>query len=170
MLNRLGKAINNSDQDIAEDIFYSNKPIKIITHGWRSSADTQGVINIKNAYLEAQNVNVITLDWSSTAKSILYFWVANETMTVGGQVAGFIEELNRLYNVTSDKIHLIGHSLGAHVMGIAASKINSTVYRVTGRLKCDTQVPSFYLNKLLLVAPTITLNVFFRPRSCKTFF
>lgn len=122
-----------SDQNITEDIFYCNNPIKIITHGWRSSADKEAVTSIKNAYLEAQNMTVITVDWSCTANSILYFWVANETKTIGGEVAGFLEGLSQLYNVTSDKIHLIGHSLGAHVMGIAASKMNSTVYRVTGR-------------------------------------
>lgn len=134
LLNKRGRPISNRYQNITRDIlFNSNKPLKIITHGWRSSVDKEGVIKIKNAYLEAQNVNVITVDWSCTANSIWYFWVANETKAIGGQVASFLDGLNRLYNVSSEHFHLIGHSLGAHVMGIAASKTNGSVYRVTGR-------------------------------------
>ncbi|KAG6461123.1 hypothetical protein O3G_MSEX012436 [Manduca sexta] len=97
-----------------------------------SSTEKYSIKSIKDAYVKYRNVNVITVDWSSTADSIFYNWVANQTITIGAQIAIFLEELKKLYNVSGDQIHLIGHSLGAHVMGIAAHQSNLTIGRITG--------------------------------------
>ncbi|XP_049696506.2 pancreatic triacylglycerol lipase isoform X1 [Helicoverpa armigera] len=132
LLDERGRLANRRDVCYIKNIFILEMPLKIITHGWLSSVDANGVSSIKNAYLETKNVNVMTVDWSYTASSIFYPWAANATKTIGARIASLLDGLNKLYNVTGNQIHLIGHSLGAHVMGIAASTTSSTVHRVTG--------------------------------------
>ncbi|KAJ0175583.1 hypothetical protein K1T71_008742 [Dendrolimus kikuchii] len=127
--------LNEFAEAIIEDEKYfmlSNKCVKIITHGWRSTADQPVVELIKNAYLETKNCNVITVDWSSIADSIIYSWVANDVKTVGKKLGLFLDRLYDCYKVTGDKIHLIGHSLGAHVMGAAGNSTKLTIDRITG--------------------------------------
>lgn len=119
--------------DNTTGVMLSNAPLKIVTHGWRSTTDKTCVKDVKDAYLQVQDVNVITVDWSYTAYSIFYNWVANETKFVGKQIAVFLNGLNKYYNVTGNQIHLIGHSLGAHIMGIAASQSNLRIARITGK-------------------------------------
>lgn len=116
----------------------SNAQIKLVTHGWESSADKNAVINIKNAYLKTQDVAVIAVDWSSIANSVWYPVVAYETKMVGSHVAKFINGLNKRYNVLGSQLHLIGHSLGAHVMGNAGSETKLKVDRITGKCLWQT--------------------------------
>ncbi|KAJ2942632.1 hypothetical protein O0L34_g2100 [Tuta absoluta] len=124
---------NSTDPRILENL--RNGTVKIVTHGWESSGDRSAVIGIKDAYLNteySENYNVIAVDWGSIAESILYPIVAIQTSPVGVSVGSFIDELSKSYNISAANIHLIGHSLGAHVMGNAgdASKLN--VGRITG--------------------------------------
>lgn len=133
LLNEWAQPIQvDKNDDTSYVLTLSDKPLKIITHGWKSSVDKYGVSNIKNAYLESQQVNVITIDWSGIADSIFYHWVANETKNIGARVATFIGELHKRHNVSGKQLHLIGHSLGAHIMGIAASRSRFRIDRITG--------------------------------------
>ncbi|KOB78570.1 Vitellogenin-1, partial [Operophtera brumata] len=117
---------------IDEDINLSMLPLKVITHGWRSSVESDAVAKIRDAYLAKKNVNVVTIDWSYIANSIFYHWVANQTETIGMEITTFLNALSTRYNVSGDQVHLIGHSLGAHIMGIAAFHSNLSVDRITG--------------------------------------
>ncbi|XP_063621092.1 lipase member H-like isoform X2 [Cydia splendana] len=110
----------------------SNKPVKLVTHGWRSSIEDGMVISIKDAYLKNQDVAVIAVDWSDTANDYIYPFVVESTGQVGARVGRFLDTFCELYNVSGDRLHLIGHSLGAHLMGVAASTTNVRVGRVTG--------------------------------------
>lgn len=109
------------------------KCLKVITHGWRSTADHDSVKLIKDAYLSTKNCSVITIDWSETAGSILYNLVANEVKIIGEKVGLFLDALCNHYSLAGDMIHLIGHSLGAQVMGKAGSYSKVTVGRITGK-------------------------------------
>ena len=75
---------------------------------------------------------MITIDWRNIASSYKYLWVANETYTIGRMIGTFLDGLYEQYGVSGDQLHLIGHSLGAHVVGLAAFMTKSNVYRVTG--------------------------------------
>lgn len=110
----------------------SRVPLKMVTHGWESSADKNAVMNIKNAFLATNDVNVIAVDWSSIADSALYPIVAYQTKEVGTYIGHFLDALSDRYNVHGDQVHLIGHSLGAHIMGKAAKTSKLNVNRITG--------------------------------------
>lgn len=89
--------------------------------------------NIKNSFLREFDLNVITVDWSELAKNIVYPYAAFSTRYVGKRVAHLLNTINETYNV-SYHIHLIGHSLGAQVMGYAGMFLDGKVDRVTGNV------------------------------------
>ncbi|XP_046383603.1 pancreatic lipase-related protein 2-like isoform X2 [Ischnura elegans] len=106
-----------------------------VTHGFLSSAKAEGVTGIKNMYVHNNPFNVITVDWSKISKNPIYWVVKKQTIFVGGVVAQFLIFLNEAGYRDLGRVHLVGHSLGAHVMGIAAKEFKNetnNVGRVTG--------------------------------------
>ena len=108
-----------------------------------SHFDEQG---IKDLILEGQpnRYNVFGVDWSNGAKTINYFQAVANTRVVGAAMAHFIKKLNQYSGLKFSDIHLIGHSLGAHISGYAGERIkNPQIGRITG---LDPAGPSFYKN------------------------
>lgn len=97
-----------------------------------SAADKSAVMLIKDAYLKKYNVNIIAVDWSTISMSYNYPKVAQDTLAIGKDVGGFIDALVQKYHISGKDIHLIGHSLGAHVMGNAAYYTKENISRITG--------------------------------------
>lgn len=111
--------------------------IRVLTHGWLSSESVGWIQKIKNSLLREYDLNVITVDWSELSKNIVYPYAAFSTRYVGKRVAKLLEAVASTHNVTGHRIHLIGHSLGAQVMGYAGLFSNEKIYRVTGKYKND---------------------------------
>lgn len=84
-----------------------------------------------SAYLANTDSNVIVIDWSSYSKSLYYIDVTYKVKEIGETVS---EMLSWLYNngLKGDDVTLIGHSLGAHVMGIAGYKLEPKVKHIVG--------------------------------------
>ena len=98
-----------------DSTFDRNQPTYVLTHGWRSSPDRFQDIS-KSIKDHNPNANIILTDWSDSADNINYQQVANvTTKSVGKQLGEFLTDLG----VEPDNTNLIGHSLGAHVSGIA---------------------------------------------------
>lgn len=83
------------------------------------------------AYLTYTDSNVIIVDWSSYSMSINYIDVTYDVKRVGERVKQFISWLyaNGLRAVD---LTLIGHSLGAHVMGMAGYMLTPKVNNIVG--------------------------------------
>lgn len=62
----------------------------------------------------SEKVNVIILNWNKGASDV-YPKSAVSTRSAGRALAEFILALREIYPIDVDKIHLIGHSLGAQV-------------------------------------------------------
>lgn len=85
------------------------------------------------AYINVGGYNVITVDWSSIAKDINYAVPAELTLSVGSKIAEFLDRLIDHTKTNASDIHLIGHSLGAHVMGSCGLHLKSgKIGRITG--------------------------------------
>ncbi|KAG8226006.1 hypothetical protein J437_LFUL015932 [Ladona fulva] len=98
------------------------------------------------AYLNRSQCNVIGVDWSAIADNILYPVAKQHTVDVGIYVAKFIDFLATAGNLDISTLHLSGHSLGAHVMGIAGKNAeNGLVGRITGM---DPAGPLFTLEEV----------------------
>ncbi|KAI5746986.1 hypothetical protein M8J77_009848 [Diaphorina citri] len=105
-------------------------PTKVIVHGFVAGAETSQVTRIRDAYLLSYDTNVITVDWSifagtdidSSDQYILAIAFMNDL--VAPFLTRHIEFLTGpALNTPASHIHLIGHSLGAHLMGIVAKKV-----------------------------------------------
>ncbi|KAI5711265.1 hypothetical protein M8J75_015521 [Diaphorina citri] len=127
--------INITDVNFADElrkIWNYDVDLKIITHGWISSDASLAVANIKNAYLSKTDFNVITLDWSYTASTKNYPVPAVMTHQVGILAAEMVNKLVELNFTQYDRIHMIGHSLGAHVSGATGTYCKEKMARITG--------------------------------------
>ena len=77
-------------------------------------------------------MNVIAVDWEKGAKWPYMRAVANSRL-VGIQAAKFITFLVQMGNTGVSKIHMIGHSLGAHIAGYASQALRPLVLsRISG--------------------------------------
>lgn len=83
------------------------------------------------AYLAKSDVNVISVDWRRLAASD-YATAARGVPAIGRGVGQFLAFLNRVTGAAFTNMHLVGFSLGAHVVGNAGREIGGRAARVTG--------------------------------------
>ncbi|XP_054266985.1 inactive pancreatic lipase-related protein 1-like [Macrosteles quadrilineatus] len=111
----------------------------ILTHGFRSSGNISWVRELENTLLDIRDMNVVTCDWSKGSDGLQYIRAAVNSRVVGAQVARFISYLLENKLAVVDRIHLIGHSLGAHALSYVSAKIKN-IARLTG---LDPAQPGF---------------------------
>lgn len=97
-------------------------------HGWCQSKEKPWVSKLVQAWLNAVDCNVIVVDYSRLA-SFTYFLAVDYVPMVGKYLCSFVQGLKNAGVLGSD-ITIAGHSLGAHVAGIAGACIGDlgTIY------------------------------------------
>ncbi|XP_018398479.1 PREDICTED: pancreatic triacylglycerol lipase-like [Cyphomyrmex costatus] len=118
--------------------FDPTQPTRFITHGWKSSRNSASCTLIRDAYLQVSDYNVIVIDWSAIS-SMSYVSATRRVMAIGQFVATMIDFLVK-NGMNPWETKVIGHSLGAHVAGIAAYNATSDVDYVVG---LDPALPGF---------------------------
>lgn len=121
-------AIQNSNFD-------KFKPLRIIIHGFDNNYASEINVELRDVYLEAEDVNVIIVDWSAAAGTILveYFEVVKQVPDVAKYFAQFYRYLitfgdHVMANILENTI-VVGFSLGAHIAGIAGKDLRSVFNR-----------------------------------------
>ncbi|XP_045158432.1 inactive pancreatic lipase-related protein 1-like [Mercenaria mercenaria] len=117
--------------DIRRSNFNGTKGTKFIIHGYRDDGRETWVVNMKNALLEKEDVNVISVDWEKGADTKDYNQAAANTRVVGALIAQLITSLLMSAGAQFSDMHLIGHSLGAHIAGYAGKRVKG-IGRITG--------------------------------------
>ncbi|KAM6184771.1 pancreatic lipase-related protein 3 [Rhynchocyon petersi] len=118
-------AVNSST--IQDSHFRKSKMTRINIPGLKT--DGQWQRSICSALLQVEDVNCINLDWING--SLEYTRAISNLRVVGAEVAYFINILKTKFGYPPSKVHLIGHSLGAHVAGDAGSRTPG-LGRITG--------------------------------------
>ncbi|CAL4070703.1 unnamed protein product [Meganyctiphanes norvegica] len=118
------------DASVVNSPFRSTRPTKFIIHGHLDSARKQWVEAMAKSLLMYGDFNVIRVDWGGGSQTIFSQALAN-TRVVGLEVAYLINWLARMYQLDTRDVHIIGHSLGAHIAGYAGEKITD-LGRITG--------------------------------------
>uniref|UniRef100_A0A8D8RAR8 Pancreatic lipase-related protein 2 n=1 Tax=Cacopsylla melanoneura TaxID=428564 RepID=A0A8D8RAR8_9HEMI len=118
-----------------------NAPWKIIFHGFRNSKDGVPNIELRKAYFSRGVYNIISADVSKPIDNgpgnLCYPSAARNVLPIGLCFAQQLDMLIRSgFLPGPDRLHFVGHSLGAHIAGNTASAlrglIGTPVYRVTG--------------------------------------
>ncbi|XP_050091085.1 pancreatic lipase-related protein 2-like [Anopheles aquasalis] len=114
---------------LMRSFYNSSHPVRIIIHGWFNNATSLVIQGIKDAYLSAGSYNVIGVDWG-TGASESYFRASQYTIAVGLVVADLINQLVRSNMTTMERLHLVGHSLGAHIAGNTGHSLKTAQLQV----------------------------------------
>ncbi|XP_012937117.1 pancreatic lipase-related protein 2 [Aplysia californica] len=111
--------------DIRSSITASNfnvsQPVKILVHGFLQHGRVPFLINMTRALLDVSPMNVIVVNWGQGALFPYTMAVAN-TRVVGAEIAKLIRVLVQVTGLSTENVHIIGHSLGAHVAGYAGAR------------------------------------------------
>lgn len=117
---------DNSTIEINRD-----RDFKFIIHGWLSEAASEWTEEMKESFLDKGDYNVVKVDWHEPAH-FRYSLSSQATREVGRIVAETILKIN----APLERIHIIGHSLGAHAAGFAGKIIQNVtegkIRRITG--------------------------------------
>ncbi|CAH2050164.1 unnamed protein product, partial [Iphiclides podalirius] len=100
-----------------------------LVHGWNGHGRNSMNLLLTKAFLEDGDVNVIVVDWSDLATKS-YITAKAGVPKVGRDLGIFVNWL--VSSETSyDKIHLVGFSLGAHIVGNAGRTTAARIQRIT---------------------------------------
>ncbi|CAG2122127.1 unnamed protein product, partial [Medioppia subpectinata] len=99
--------------------YLSANRIVIVTHGFENKIDTDWMIAIKEELLGQSDQTIALVGWSRGAHllPVRYRQAAANVETVGLWLSGYAQQMN--LSIPGLEIWGIGHSLGAHVIGIA---------------------------------------------------
>ncbi|XP_056013680.1 inactive pancreatic lipase-related protein 1-like [Ostrea edulis] len=117
---------------ITNSNFAANRPTIFITHGFTDTTKSGWAQEMKDAFLQKGDMNVITVDWSNGADFFNYDTPTANTRVVGATVGNMVKALKDTVNLPLSQVHLIGHSLGAQVMGYAGDWNRGDIGRITG--------------------------------------
>ncbi|KAH8397460.1 hypothetical protein KR222_005184 [Zaprionus bogoriensis] len=116
-----------------------NETLKLIVHGFLGSRTHSSIAPLRNAYRAQGYAHVLIADWSPAA-NLDYASSRRAVAKVALVLAKQLEQFLAAHSVQPEALHLIGHSLGAHIAGRIGAYFNGSVGRVTG---LDPALPLF---------------------------
>lgn len=119
-------------QNVSVLNFDSSKNTVFVVHGWMNNVDSVMCQSVKDAYLEVKDVNVIIVDWSVVSQR-QYVTAKFFVTRIGKVIAGLIQFMSDNVGLKMENTSMVGHSLGAHVCGVASRNVNSTLDHLTGK-------------------------------------
>lgn len=127
------QVLNDNETTIRSSYFNPSIPTVILSHGWLGDAfDFAG--NFVSSYLKLRDCNVISIDWSDLMM-YNYFIAKTRPEPVGREAAKLVVLLHDNFNVALDNIHLVGFSLGAHVVGFLGREVQEQIKNDDGSPK-----------------------------------
>ncbi|XP_011211896.1 pancreatic lipase-related protein 2 isoform X2 [Bactrocera dorsalis] len=134
--------INDADS-VKNSYFDKSRHTKIIIHGWTGSYLTKPNEEVRHAYLTQEDYNIISVDWSTDA-ALNYISSRAKVPVVGEDIADLLDFLNEQFNLSYDKVVLVGHSLGAHVAGYCGKIVKHG--KIAGIVGLDPAFPLYNYN------------------------
>lgn len=137
--------LNDAVQILNHPEFDVNRKTVLYIHGYIESSTSPTVRKIIDAYRKRATYNILILDWSTLADG-LYPTAVRKSSELGPAIAEiFIDLFDK--GLPHAKLHIVGHSLGAHLAGQIGRTINEksdgfiTLERITG---LDPAFPQYY--------------------------
>ncbi|XP_045774010.1 phospholipase A1 VesT1.02-like isoform X1 [Maniola jurtina] len=125
---------NLSETNYLKKLMVNAESVYFLVHGFMESSDGLMVQGVAPELLKQQRVKVFALDGRKVI-SLEYFRSSTYVRFMGQKFGTLLTDLIRR-GVNASKITLIGHSLGAHIAGIAGKKVKErtgkSIARITG--------------------------------------
>lgn len=121
--------------DCAESSFDSSHLTVILIHGHHDTGTNVWIRKSRYNYFQRSSYNVIVLDWSYFAEKN-YFNATKHAPRIAKYMAEILVKLVQTKELIVKNLHIIGHSLGAHLAGFIGKYVyqflNQKVGRITG--------------------------------------
>jgi pancreatic triacylglycerol lipase len=134
----------NNAGSLSASNYRSSDPTRLIIHGWNNNGGSDVNTQIRTAFINRGEFNVITVDWGAGANTANYITARNRINEVGPVVAQFVDFLNLSGGMSFASVSIIGHSLGGHTAGIAGKRTSRG--RVRSIIGMDAAGPLFHMN------------------------
>lgn len=117
-----------------------SRPIVVFIHGWNQDGYEDFIEQMATAYFESTTkVNFLVINWEALAFKN-YFTAAFSVQSIGEITGRLIYTISKNFKDLQskkqyfDNVHIIGHSLGAHIGGIASKFLQKKAYITLGRV------------------------------------
>ncbi|XP_035206595.1 pancreatic triacylglycerol lipase-like [Stegodyphus dumicola] len=125
---------------VADSGFDASAKTVFIIHGYMGG-NADWPLRMKDALINKEKCNVFVVDWSDGSSPSVWRYgvftyekaVANTRM-IGAEVGLFIKQLMDATKIDPKLIHVVGHSLGAHVSGYAGEWVLRNETKLIGRI------------------------------------
>jgi len=117
----------------ASSHFNPTYPVRVVAHGFTDSGFAPWMVEMKDEFLKNSKYNVILVDWQKAAAGPNYPQAAANTRSVGAMIARLVQHLHQS-GAPYGNFHMIGHSLGAQIMGYAGKEIKRLDGASLGRI------------------------------------
>ncbi|XP_065073523.1 pancreatic triacylglycerol lipase-like [Ochlerotatus camptorhynchus] len=142
--NTAGHVIQLGNAGSLGGLWSGGRQTRLIIHGWNNNGGSPVNVQIRNAYLDRADINVITVDWGAGAQNPNYVTARNHINAVGATVGRFVDFLNLSGGLSFNNVYIVGHSLGGHTAGIAGKRV--TRGRLHSVIALDPALPLFSIN------------------------
>ncbi|XP_012533657.1 lipase member H-A [Monomorium pharaonis] len=108
----------------------NSKPTVMYIHGFTEHLEKESVRTIVQAYLKRSDHNIIGVDYRKLANES-YLKVARNAPRVANVLVTFLDKMVKS-NFDTEKLHIVGHSMGSQIAGYVGRKVNFQIPRITG--------------------------------------
>ncbi|KAK8399443.1 hypothetical protein O3P69_003494 [Scylla paramamosain] len=114
--------------------FRPGAEVKMLTHGYLEHGEKRWLKKMVEEYLAWGDVNVVVVGWVSASGPPYTQAVANVRL-LGAMLGRFLLNLQDEMGVPASRVHIVGHSLGAHMAGYVGQYLQThgaTLGHITG--------------------------------------
>jgi len=134
--------------------FDGTRKTVVYAHGYFESVRVWYYPMLMDALLKREDLNVIFVDWERGA-TFPYFQATGDTRLVGRMIAYLVDMIHNETGLEYSNMHLIGFSLGAHVVGYAGQDTQRRGNKIGRITALDPAGPYYeYHHPLVRLDPT----------------
>ncbi|XP_023954017.1 pancreatic lipase-related protein 2-like isoform X2 [Bicyclus anynana] len=127
---------------LSDPVFDLQKRTMVYIHGYVEKASDSSVARVVKAYLAHGGFNILVLDWANLAFGD-YISALLNVKPVGNEAGkGLLKLLKQGLNI--EGLHIVGHSMGAHVGAVIARYLKIRGYTIPRLTGLDAAHPGFY--------------------------
>ncbi|XP_034472928.1 pancreatic triacylglycerol lipase-like isoform X2 [Drosophila innubila] len=126
----------------------SSDPLKVIIHGYNSSHSGTPNLELVPQFLQIPNISIISVDYSNLVPDPCYTQSVHNAHVVGRCIGYFLFPILNSNATVTEKLHLIGFGLGAHVASFAANYLSDLGLKVPHITALDPAKPLYVTTDL----------------------